>query len=143
MSKVDQRTTSHTVGTVIESAESLVSHCPQIATSVGDTEEDLENETAQRSRNRGKRKQHSLSSVLICSLGRKRKRYSHGSEHGHTLSRLGQEEVRVEGVIRQTIRNTSLMLSEDITNLALADVNHYMRTLSRLFKALVALQSKE
>jgi hypothetical protein len=35
------------------------------------------------------------------------------------------------------------MLSEDITNLALADVNSYMRTLSRLFKALVALQSKE
>jgi hypothetical protein len=59
------------------------------------------------------------------------------------LSRLEQEEVHVEGVIRQTIRNTSLMLSEDITNLALADVINYIRTLSKLSKALVALQSKE
>jgi hypothetical protein len=60
MSKVEQRTTNHTVGTVIESAESLVSSRPQIATSVGDTEEDLESEQTQRSRTRGKGKNHSM-----------------------------------------------------------------------------------
>jgi hypothetical protein len=59
------------------------------------------------------------------------------------MSRPEQEEVHVEGVIRQSIRKTSLMLSEEITNMDLADVNNYMRTLSRLFKALVALQSEE
>ena len=35
------------------------------------------------------------------------------------------------------------MLSEDIDDLALVDINSYMDTLSRLVRALVALQSKE
>ncbi len=35
------------------------------------------------------------------------------------------------------------MLSEDITNLALADINIYMGTLSRLVTALVALQNTD
>jgi hypothetical protein len=54
MSKGDPRTTSHAATTIIEGAESLVSLHPQAATSVDDTEEDLENVQAQRSRNRGK-----------------------------------------------------------------------------------------
>jgi hypothetical protein len=66
ISKADQRTTNHAATTITESAESLVSRPPHAATSVGDTEEELENEIAQRLRNRGKRKNRSLSSVLIC-----------------------------------------------------------------------------
>jgi hypothetical protein len=59
------------------------------------------------------------------------------------LSKLEQGEAHVEGVIRQTIRKASLMLSEDINDLALAEINIYLGTLSRLIRALVALQSKE
>jgi hypothetical protein len=51
--------------------------------------------------------------------------------------------VHVEGVIRQTIRKASLMLSEDINDLALAEINIYLGTLSRLVRALVALQNTE
>lgn len=65
------------------------------------------------------------------------------SEAGHSLSKLEREEKYVEKVIRQTIRKTSLMLNEDITDLALADINVYMGTLSRLVRALVALQNTE
>ncbi|KAI9743959.1 MAG: hypothetical protein M1818_002693 [Claussenomyces sp. TS43310] len=82
--------------------------------------------------------------LLISSKVQKRKRNdSHGSEAENTLSKLEQEEVHVEGVIRQTIRKVSLVLSEDINDLALVDINSYMDTLSRLVRALVALQSTE
>lgn len=45
--------------------------------------------------------------------------------------------------MRQTIRKVSLVLSEDINDLALVDIDSYMDTLSRLVRALVALQSTE
>jgi len=76
----------------------------------------------------------------------KRKRdHSHVSEAGHSLSKLEREEIYVEKVIRQTIPKTSLILSKDIANLALVNINIniYMATLSRLVRALVALQSTE
>ncbi|MCJ1422361.1 hypothetical protein MMC29_000241 [Sticta canariensis] len=128
--ELDPRTANHNAVIDIEGAESLMSlHLQQqAATSVDDTEEDLENVQVQRSRN----------------PGQKRKRNeSHGSEAENTLSKLEQEEVHVEGVIRQTIRKVSLVLSEDINDLALVDINSYMDTLSRLVRALVALQSTE
>jgi hypothetical protein len=59
------------------------------------------------------------------------------------LLRLERGEAYVEGVIRQTILKASLMLSEDINDLALAEINIYMGTLSRLVRALVALQNTE
>jgi len=65
------------------------------------------------------------------------------SEAEHGLSRLEREEDYVEKAIRQSIRKTSLMLSEDIDSLALADINIYMETLSRFARALVALQNRE
>ena len=51
--------------------------------------------------------------------------------------------MHVKGVIRQTIQKASLMLSEDIKDLALGDIHIYMETLSRFIGALVALQSTE
>jgi hypothetical protein len=51
--------------------------------------------------------------------------------------------VNVEGVIRQTIRKTTLMLSKDTTDLALVDINLYIGTLSRLVRAFVVLQGTE
>jgi hypothetical protein len=114
------------------------------ATSLEDTEEDLENVEAQRFRHRGKHKVQSSSTLLIRSQGQKRKRNdSHGSKVEHTLSKLEREEVHVEGVIRQTIRKASLRLSEDINDLALVNINGYMNTLSKLGRALEALQSTE
>jgi len=59
------------------------------------------------------------------------------------VSKLGREEVHVEEVIRQTIQKASLMLSEEINDLALVDINSYIDTLFRLVRALVALQSTE
>lgn len=117
----------------------------QAATRVDDTEEDLENVQARRSRNRGKCKVQLLSSLLIPSQGQKRKRIdNHGSEAEQTGSKkLEREQVRVEGVLRQTIQKASLMLSEDINDLALVDIKSYMDTLPRLVRALEALQSTE
>jgi hypothetical protein len=60
-------------------------------------------------------------------------------EAGHSLLELEREEVYVEKVIRQTIRKTSLMLSDDIASLALVCLKIYIETLSRLVKALRAL----
>ena len=57
------------------------------------------------------------------------------------MSKLEREERYVEGVIRQTIRRISLMLGEDITELSLVDLDTYMKTLSRLVRVLIALQS--
>jgi hypothetical protein len=54
-SKFDSSTTNHDAAIDIEGAESLVSIRLQATTSVYDTEEDLENVPAQRSRNRDKR----------------------------------------------------------------------------------------
>jgi hypothetical protein len=59
------------------------------------------------------------------------------------LLKLEQGEEHVEGVIRQTIQKASLMLSEDINDLALAEINIYMGTLSRLVRALEVLQNTE
>ena len=49
----------------------------------------------------------------------------------------------VKEVIRQSIRKTPLMLSEDIADLTLIDINSYMETLSRLVRALEVLQNTE
>ena len=65
------------------------------------------------------------------------------SEAGHGLSRLEREKVYVENVVRQSIQKISLMLSEDIAGLTLADINIYIETLSRFAKILGALQRME
>jgi hypothetical protein len=57
------------------------------------------------------------------------------------MSKLEREEEHVEGVIRQAIRKTSRMLSEDIIDLV--DINIYMETVSRFVRTLEALQSTE
>jgi hypothetical protein len=62
-----------------------------------------------------------------------------GAMLGTVMSKLEREEVSVRGAFRKAIRNKSLMLSEDITDLALVDINVYMATLSRLVRALAAL----
>jgi superfamily II RNA helicase len=59
------------------------------------------------------------------------------------MLRLEQEEAQVEGAIRQTIGRACQMLSDEITNIAPADVNTYIKTLSRLLGALVAVHSTE
>jgi len=59
------------------------------------------------------------------------------------LLKLEQGELYVKGVIRQTIRKASLILGEDINDLTLAEINIYIGTLSRLVRALVALQNTE
>lgn len=116
----------------------------QAATSVDDTEEDLEDAHAPRGGSRGGRKNQLVIELTDQYLGKKRKcDDGHASQAGHSLSKLEREEKYVEKVIRQTIRKTSLMLSEDITNPALADINIYIWTLSRLARALVALQNRE
>ena len=61
------------------------------------------------------------------------------SEAGHGLSRLEREKVYVENVVRQSIQKISLMLSEDIAGLTLADINIYIEMLSRFAKILGAL----
>ena len=61
------------------------------------------------------------------------------SEAGHGLSRLEREQVYVENVVRQSIQKISLMLSEDIAGLTLADINIYIEMLSRFAKILGAL----
>ncbi|KAF2839912.1 hypothetical protein M501DRAFT_1015996 [Patellaria atrata CBS 101060] len=134
--ELDSRTANHDAAIDIEGAESLMSlHLQQrqAATSVHDTEavddtEDLENVQAQRSLNRGKKRKRNDSSR---------------SGAKNALLRLERGAVHVEGVIRQTIRKASLMLSEDINDFALAEINIYMGTLSRLVRALVALQNTE
>ena len=65
------------------------------------------------------------------------------SEAGHGLSRLEREKVYVENVVRQSIQKISLMLSEDIAGLTLADINIYVAVLSRFAKILGALQHTE
>lgn len=60
-----------------------------------------------------------------------------------TWSNLEREEIRVEGVIRQTIQKASLTLREDINDLALIDINSYIDTLSRHVRTLEALQNAE
>ena len=65
------------------------------------------------------------------------------SEAGHGLSRLEREQVYVENVVRQSIQKISLMLSEDIAGLTLADINIYVAVLSRFAKILGALQHTE
>ena len=65
------------------------------------------------------------------------------SEAGHGLSRLEREKVYVENVVRQSIQKISLMLSEDIAGLTLADINIYVAVLSRFAKILGALQRTE
>jgi hypothetical protein len=67
MSKVDSRAANHDAATTVEGAEGLVSLRQQAATSVDDTEEDLENVHAQRARHRGRHRNYSLSRSLICS----------------------------------------------------------------------------
>ena len=61
------------------------------------------------------------------------------SEARHGLSRLEREKVYVENVVRQSIQKISLMLSEDIAGLTLADINIYIEMLSRFAKILGAL----
>ncbi|KAH8725621.1 hypothetical protein GQ44DRAFT_796697 [Phaeosphaeriaceae sp. PMI808] len=125
----DSRTANYDAAIDIKGAESLVSFClQQAATSVNDTEEDLEDVHAPKTGSRGK----------------KRKRHdSHVSEAGHSMSKLEREGKYVEKVIRQSIRKTSLVLREDIPGLALADINIYMETLSTFVRALEALQNTE
>ena len=66
------------------------------------------------------------------------------SEAGHGLSRLEREKVYVENVVRQSIQKISLMLSEDIAGLTLADINICIEMLlSRFAKILGALQRTE
>lgn len=116
----------------------------QAATSVDDTEEDLEDAHAPRGGSRGGRKNQFVIELNDQYLGKKRKRVdNHGSEAERTWSKLEREEIHVEGVIRQTIQKASLMLSENSNDLALIDINSYLDTLSRLVRALEALQSAE
>ncbi|KIV98427.1 uncharacterized protein PV09_09759 [Verruconis gallopava] len=128
--ELEPHTAHHNAAIDIEGAESLMSlHQQQQATThVDEVEEDWESVKTQRSRNRDK----------------KRKRIdNHGREAEQTLSKLEREEVHVEGVIRRSMQKASLMLSEDINYLAVVDINSYMNTLSRLFRALEALQSTD
>jgi len=67
MSKLDSRTTNHNAALDIDGTESLVSLSLQAARSVDITEEALKNVHAQRSRKRGRRKDDSISNLLICS----------------------------------------------------------------------------
>ena len=114
----------------------------QAANSFDETEEDLEDVHAPKAGSRGKCKNQLDIGFTDQWLGKKRKRNdSHVSEARHSLSRLEREEDYVEKVIRRSIRKTSLMLSENIADLALIDINTYMETLSRLVKALEALQN--
>jgi hypothetical protein len=64
-------------------------------------------------------------------------------ENGMTaLLKLGRKRY-VDAVIRQTICKISLVLSEDVTELSIVDINIYMETLSRLVRVLVELQGTE
>jgi hypothetical protein len=117
----------------------------QAADPINNTEEDLEEEAhAPKAGSRGKCRDQLIVGFDLSMVGKKRKRDdSHVSEAGHSLSRLEREEDYVEKVIRQSIRKISLMLSEDVADLALIDINNYMETLSRLVRALEALQNTE
>ncbi|KAF2475601.1 uncharacterized protein BDR25DRAFT_350964 [Lindgomyces ingoldianus] len=121
--KLDPRTANLNAVIDIRGAESLMSlHLQQqAATSVDDTEEDLEDAHAPRGGSKGGRKNQLPGwayTVALLSI------HNNTINHlPHHLSKLEREEKYVEKVIRQTIRKTSLMLSEDITNPALADIN--------------------